>query len=308
VRGFDAVKNGVLLKVLDLIYSLRVRRTLPDADILVTNTFWLPLLAADRAKGAVYVHVARMPKGQMRLYGRAARLQGISRAVSAAISAEVGEARVKVATIPLPLPWTPVPHVPPLGQTILYVGRVHPEKGLHLLIDAAARLREEIGGWRLRIVGPSAERLGGGGSRHLAELQQRAESAGVVVEWGEPVFGERELRAEYENAGIFVYPSLAERGETFGLAPLEAMSCGRPVVVSDLACFREYVRPGENGRVFDHRAPDPAAELATALRTLLGAEETRARYAEAALATAQEFVLARVASRYLEDFEKIVSG
>jgi hypothetical protein len=32
-----------LLKVLDLFCSLRVRRILPAADILVTNTFWLPL-------------------------------------------------------------------------------------------------------------------------------------------------------------------------------------------------------------------------------------------------------------------------
>src|SRR4051812_27179974 len=43
VRGFDTPRSPIWLKVLDLIYALRAWCVLPAADIIVTNTFWLPL-------------------------------------------------------------------------------------------------------------------------------------------------------------------------------------------------------------------------------------------------------------------------
>ena len=81
VRGFAQPRSIIWLKFLDLLYSLRVRRALPEADVVVTNTFWLPLLIGARDCGLVYVHVARGPKGQMRWYRKAARLQAVSRAI-----------------------------------------------------------------------------------------------------------------------------------------------------------------------------------------------------------------------------------
>jgi hypothetical protein len=53
VRGFDMPRSLLWLKILDLFYSLRVRRALPAADILVTNTFWLPLLIRDSSRGKI---------------------------------------------------------------------------------------------------------------------------------------------------------------------------------------------------------------------------------------------------------------
>jgi glycosyltransferase involved in cell wall biosynthesis len=46
---------------------------------------------------------------------------------------------------------------------------------------------------------------------------------------------------------MFVYPCLAEQGETFGLAPLEAVACGAVPIVSDLSCFGDFITPGVNG-------------------------------------------------------------
>src|SRR5919198_726536 len=70
VRGFDQPRSIIWLKFLDLLYSLRVRRVLPKADILVTNTFWLPIVERRASRGLIYVHVQRGPKGQMRWYTR----------------------------------------------------------------------------------------------------------------------------------------------------------------------------------------------------------------------------------------------
>src|SRR6478672_4557420 len=71
VRGYAQPSSIIWLKSLDLLYSLRVLRALPPAEILVTNTFWLPILVRRRDRGLVYVHVQRGPKGQMRFYARA---------------------------------------------------------------------------------------------------------------------------------------------------------------------------------------------------------------------------------------------
>ena len=75
VSGFEATASSLLLKWRDFRYVLRARRALPQADVLVTNAFWAPLLVRDSSRGALYVHVGRYPKGQMKLYGRAKRLQ-----------------------------------------------------------------------------------------------------------------------------------------------------------------------------------------------------------------------------------------
>src|SRR5579862_4174005 len=53
VPGFDTPRSRVQLKMLDMVYATRVRRILPVADILVTHTFWLPILVRSRRYGAV---------------------------------------------------------------------------------------------------------------------------------------------------------------------------------------------------------------------------------------------------------------
>ena len=77
VAGYDQPAGMLRLKWRDLLYTRRALAAAPASDILVTNTFWAPLMAR-RAQGAIYVSVERRPKGQMRLYGRAARLRACS--------------------------------------------------------------------------------------------------------------------------------------------------------------------------------------------------------------------------------------
>src|ERR1700726_4202774 len=115
VRGFDTPRSLLWLKFLDLIYSVRTMSIVsairtdsscgePAADIIVTNTFWLPILVRNSKRGQVYVHVARYPKGQMRFYGKAARLQTPSVAVARAVAAEAPKLAQKIAVIPYPAP------------------------------------------------------------------------------------------------------------------------------------------------------------------------------------------------------------
>jgi glycosyltransferase involved in cell wall biosynthesis len=306
VAGFNSPRSLLLLKTLDLFYSLRIRRLLPAADILVTNTFWLPMLMRDRSRGKIYVHVGRYPKGQMRLYRKAARLQAPSSEIAQAIAREVPSVPVK--TIPYPRPAInaeiPLPPLDAREKIVLFVGRVHPEKGVHLLVNAFARVTgNKLAHWKLMIVGPSEVNKGGGGEAYLNRIRRAARNA--PVEFCGPMFDEPKLAATFRRARIFVYPSLATHGETFGLAPLEAMSHGCAVIVSNLACFRDFIVNDRTGFVFDQNAADPAESLANALRSAAADESRLSQMAEAGLRKSEEFSLARVADKFVRDFESL---
>ena len=311
VRGFDTPRSLLWLKILDLFYSLRVRRMLPAADILVTNTSWLPLLVRDSSRGKIYVHVGRYPKGQMRLYGRAARLQAPSSEVADAIKGEAPSSAQKVIAIPYPRPQVISAEAPlPLearAKIVLYVGRVHREKGVHFLVEAFARLRGgEFADWKLMIVGSTNPREGGGGEGYLRQLQQSAVVARDGVVFRGPIFDAAVLEEEFRDARIIAYPSLAAHGETFGLAPLEAMTHGCAVLVSDLGCFRDFISPNETGFVFEADALDPVGSLVVAFRDAMSDPIRLERIARAGQLKSEEFSRARIADKFLIDFEKLI--
>src|SRR5207302_8451021 len=112
--------------------------------------------------------------------------------------------------------------------------------------------------WKLMIVGPTEKKHGGGGDSYFATLKRAAEPAHDRIIFRGPVFDPIALSRELRSARLFVYPSLAEKGESFGLAPLEAMAHRCAVVVSNLDCFYYFIREGETGFVFDHRSANPA--------------------------------------------------
>jgi glycosyltransferase involved in cell wall biosynthesis len=302
VNGFNAPRSLLWLKVLDLIYSIRALSILPKSDIVVTNTFWLPML-----RPGAYVHVARYPKGQTRFYGKVARLQAPSRSVARAIENEAPKLASRIKVIPYPAPGSLNSSTPPSilqrEKIIVYVGRVHPEKGVHLLVDAFA------GGpvsaeWRLMIVGPTEEKHGGGGESYLADLKLRSGKANVTFRG--PVFDSHELEGILRGARLFVYPSLAEWGESFGLAPLEAMTNGCAALVSNLDCFHDFIRDNETGFIFDHRSPDPVLALRSRIDNLVADESLLARVAEAGYRESEGYSLERVSSQFLADFESLI--
>lgn len=315
VAGFAAPRSGVWAKLLDLAYSIRCLRVLPAADVVVTNTFFLPLLlpffrSRARRRTVLYVSVHRYPHGQMSWYRGADRLQCVSTVIAEAVCAQAPAMAGRVKVVPnyvagrldaaeAAAAW------PLRRREVLFVGRLHPEKGVELLLTAFAQVAPAArAGWSLRIVGPHAVASGGGGDAFLARLQASARTLDLPVEWSGPIFDAATLNAAYRESRIFVYPSIAAQGEAFPLAPLEAMAQGCPVVTSDLACFADYLRPGVNADSFA-LADRPEAALARTLQALMADEPRQRRQADAGLATAGEFSLTRVAETFIEDFRSL---
>lgn len=114
-------------------------------------------------------------------------------------------------------------------KTLLFLGRIHPIKGLVMLLEAWATLEPIFPEWQLKIVGP--DNVG-----HLRELQdlqhklnlQRVIFVGAVYE--------QQKWQEYHNADLFVLPSYSEN---FAMSVAEALACGVPAVVSKGAPWQE---------------------------------------------------------------------
>ena len=194
-------------------------------------------------------------------------------------------------------------------QIVLFVGRIHPEKGLELFLRALSHLPTEMRtDWKVRIVGPHEKHLGGGGEAFLQRMQELGEWSGARVEWRGKIFDPAVLAEEYRASLVFVYPSVAEKGEALPVAPLEAMAHGCAPIVSDLPCFRDYIADGVTGFVFDQRGTEPEKNLAVRLADLLGCgREEIMRVGERARAKAAEFAVETVAQRYLEDFASLLA-
>ncbi|MBS0656723.1 MAG: glycosyltransferase family 4 protein [Verrucomicrobia bacterium] len=317
LAGIDLLWPRRLL--LDWAYCRRIRPLLPEADVLVSNTFFLPMLLPARGKhGALYVHCQRFPQAQYRWYRHAPRLQAVSTAVADRIVALFPSVAGQVRIIPNPVPeafgWTDEVglerHLAGERRRIVFVGRIHPQKGVDLLIAAFARFRQTTAGhgWKLRLVGPTEAAAGGGGEEYAAGLRRLTDPLGDAVEWAGFEVDPEALQEHYRAADIFVYPSVDAGGEASPVAPKEAMACGCAVLVSQLRCFSDYLQPGLNGEQFDHTSPRAAEELAAKLGTWADRPTLRREIARRGWATAHALRLPGVAQLYLEDFERIAAA
>jgi glycosyltransferase involved in cell wall biosynthesis len=121
--------------------------------------------------------------------------------------------------------------VPPLAskptkrrRTLLFLGRIHPVKGVDVLLHAWRAVSARFPEWELHIAGPD--------DGHLATIRATAETLDAQrVTFCGPVYGSEKLRALRE-AELFVLPT---RSENFGLAVAEALAAGTPAVVTRAA-------------------------------------------------------------------------
>jgi glycosyltransferase involved in cell wall biosynthesis len=192
-------------------------------------------------------------------------------------------------------------------KEVLYVGRIAREKGLDLLVQAFQLIAQRRSDWSLSILGPWEENAGGDGLAYYRNLQSLAVGFRGLIKFEAPIYEEIALVKRMQEASVFVYPSVAEQGEALPMAPLEAMSCGCATVVSNLECFRDYLRNCENGMIFDHRDGTGAA-LAITLEKLMDAPNLCYALGTAAINASKDFDVERVARLFGADFAELTTG
>jgi glycogen(starch) synthase len=165
---------------------------------------------------------------------------------------------------------------------ILSVGRLVPQKGFDVLLDAFAAT--DLEGVNLVIAGDGFER---------GALERRATELGIVDRVHLPgAVGRDRLVALMLGALAFALPS---RGEAFGIALLEAMATGVPAVAAAAGGVPELARDGENALVVP---VENAGALSLALTRLVNDAALRSRLSAGGRQTANELAWDRIAEQY----------
>jgi glycosyltransferase involved in cell wall biosynthesis len=222
---------------------------------------------------------------------RARRIIAISEAVKRFSVDEVGLRAEKIEVVhygldALPEPWAENPELPlGDGPLLLCVARLAPQKG----VDVAIRALPSVPDATLLVLGEGPER---------ARLEALAHELGVtdrVVMPGRV----GDVAALYKRCNVVVHPA---RWEGFGLAMLEAMLAGRPVVAARAGSAPELVADGETGYLVSR--DDPAALAEATTQALSNGE----RLGAAGLARAKaEFSVERMTQRTVAVYESALS-
>jgi glycosyltransferase involved in cell wall biosynthesis len=176
-----------------------------------------------------------------------------------------------------------------VGSSLVYVGRLSPEKGVDVLLRAL-QLQQRKGACSLTIVGDGAERV---------PLQTLAQELGLrQVEF---VGFQQKIDGYLASADALVMPS---RREGLPLTLIEALCAGLPVIGSRVGAIPEFVAHGENGLLCP---PDDVNALAQQLGQFLERKEDLTAQAKTmALALSKRFSLAQWGTRTTELYEKVL--
>jgi len=179
-------------------------------------------------------------------------------------------------------------------RIILFFGRINFKKGLDIVAKAfgvVARRRQDV---HLVIAGPDNE---GWAARVRAWLEE--EGMGARATFTGMLLGPDKL-AVLRDASLFVLPSYSEN---FGIAVIEAMAAGLPVIISDQVNIWSEVETGGAGRVI----PCDATALADRILELLADPDAAAGMGQKGRALVQErFQWPRIAPRLAEAYVRII--
>ena len=168
-------------------------------------------------------------------------------------------------------------------KRLLYIGRISPEKGLHVLLEAFKNVIEDYPDVHLQLVGPYGaapfdfivllgedekvtemasfynhltKREGNNYITYLKvsippHLSDRVSFSGSIPQ--------SQLIDYYQSADIFIYPSLWD--EPFGMPVIEAMACQTPVVTTNSGGIVEIVETGKTGLLVEKGDPVALSEM-----------------------------------------------
>ena len=301
-----------------------------EADIVHVHTLWSPLNVSARQAcarfGRPYV---LMPHGMLDPYSLSVKAlkksiylhmfekHNIARAARIIYTTPEEERLAKLASLPLP-----AGELVPLGanasaasksqlqarfvaqfpeaagkRVLLFLGRVHPKKGLDRILRCMHSLRETVPNLLLVVAGD-------GEAGYVGELRQSVRELSLEdsVLFAGRLDGELKW-ASFAAAELFLLPS---RQENFAITVAEAMQMGVPVIVTDKVNTWPYVQEAGAGLVVDEREVD--AMLPRAVAEILGDDAARARMGAQGTAYARErLTWPRAIRELLACYDRVIS-
>jgi len=176
------------------------------------------------------------------------------------------------------------------NKHITYVGRMDREKGVFDLVESGKYICNERPDVYFTLVGKG---------RDLDKLKQKTRKMGLEDRFKFLGQVDRNRLVEiYQDADVFVFPSYHEGLPT---VILEAMSCGLPVIATDVRGNRDLISAGENGILVPPRSPGKIAETIT---TLIEDEKLKEKLGKNARKTIEDkYTWDAVTNRILECYE-----
>jgi glycosyltransferase involved in cell wall biosynthesis len=174
---------------------------------------------------------------------------------------------------------------------MISVGRLAPEKNWTVLLHAAALVLKDYPHFRLALIGDGQER------KNLEDLAKELGIRKRVTFIGLLSFSE--IPAYMKAANLFGFASITE---TQGLATLEAMAAGLPVVAVDASGTRDILKHGQQGYLVDNNAE----ALAAGIKKILSNPDRMQKFAEAAHKKAQFFNIEHLTEKLLGVYEQAI--
>ncbi len=311
IKGYTPKKNKIYNLILDFIYSYKALKKTPKSDIVILNSIWSPVLYPlfrNKLKHALY-NIARMPKKQLSLYKNVDILSCVSLAVYNIAMQQTPSLKGKYYIVNNPIN-TEVFNMTTekfcnAEPTIIYTGRINKEKGLDILVKAVNILNKDGIKVNLNLIGAKTIAKGGSGPEYVKYLNDLA--VDFKINWIDPIYSPLDLANIMRKGDIFCYPSVAETGETFGVSPLEAMGIGLPTIVSNLDCFKDFIKDNQTGMIFNHRQEHPEKELSQLIYKIISSKDLYHKLSINGYTISRNFSNENIANQYLDIFKKLIN-
>lgn len=156
--------------------------------------------------------------------------------------------------------YVPGNHNPGNCMELIYVGRLFPAKGVHILIDAIAKM-DDPSKVRLTVVGIGPS---------LNELKKQVQNAERPIDV--KFLGARmDIQELLNTADFFVHPAILNEG--FGITLIEAMACGVPCIAFNKGAIPEIIDSGRNGFIVQSDCAEALAAQLNACVSFIGTKE-----------------------------------
>ncbi len=150
-------------------------------------------------------------------------------------------------------------------KKIVFIGRLEKRKGIHILIDSLKKIETQV---KLVIIGPSYNDKYS--KEIMSKIDEENKEGKHEISYLGPLSHENIIKILKESM-LLVCPSISE---DFGMVIIEAMSCGTPVIASDIGGIKDIITNHENGIVIP---PENDSELARSIEYLINNHELRSK-------------------------------